>query len=420
MWVVILSAELLSWIVWYLFFAKGVLLKVKGFERVWWEYQETEFEGEGENRRSVVRTREHKENKEFFKDTIRVYPQQGTVSAGHFSFPFTYQLPVSLPGTYCEEGGHHGQRYYAKVLYKLKATLDVAFRHNLHSTTRLVVNERFDQLVKPSFAENSKSFLTASGNLHIRTWLDKNAYFPGETVMAKLKANNTSVKPTRKIVIRVVHCLELRAHGHVKRVSHVEYEKQFPGFEPCYYGVKWMPFTIPVGLVKPSSLMGHHVHSSYLFHIECDIPQATDLAVSLPIRILAPQFLYSATPPQPANAILPPTVLIRPPWQPDNQASACNACHANFSLFNRRHHCRHCAKVFCGKCVDKKMPIPKLKYKEAVRVCSSCVPTVQAGGKKYQSTKEIMIQWQLSQGIIAPDGASSPILPAPGPGFVAV
>lgn len=62
----------------------------------------------------------------------------------------------------------------------MKATLDVHHRHNLHSTTRLVVNEKFDQLLQPSFAENSKSFLTSSGALHIRTWLDKNAYVPGK------------------------------------------------------------------------------------------------------------------------------------------------------------------------------------------------------------------------------------------------
>lgn len=396
------------------FHAKGVLLKVKGFERVWWEYQHTEHEGEGQNRRAVTVTKEHKEAKEFFKETIRVYPHTGTVAQGHYSFPFVYQLPANLPGTYFEEGGHHGERYYAKVLYKVKATLDVSFRHDLKSTTKLVVNEKFDRLLSPSFAENSKSFLTSSGSLHIRTWLDKNAYIPGETVLAKLKANNTSVKPTRKINIKVHHILELKAHGHTKRTSHVEYNQAFSGFEPCFYGTRWMPFYIPVGLIKPSSLLGHHVHSSYIFEIECDIPGATDLSVKLPVRILAPQFLWSTTPQQPVNAPLPPTVLIRPPWQPDDQAKACNLCYANFSLFKRRHHCRHCAKIFCDKCVNHKLPIPKLKYKENVRVCNTCVTEAQAGGRKYQNTKEIMAQWYSSNGIAPPgspmlNGASPPI-----------
>lgn len=395
------------------FHAKGVLLKVKGFERVWWEYTYTEYVGEGENRKAVTRTGEHKENREFFRESIRVYPHQGIVAPGHYSFPFLYQLPANLPGTYCEEGGNMGDRFSAKVLYKLKATVDVHHKHNLHNTTKLVVNEKFDQLLQPSYAENQKSFLTSSGHLHIRTWLDKNAYFPGETVLAKLKANNTSVKPTRKINIKVHHELELRAHGHTKRSCRVEYHQEFTGFEPCYYGIKWMPFYIPVGLIRPSSLLGHHVHSSYIFEIECDIPGATDLSVKLPVRILAPQFLWSSTPPQPVNALLPPSVMIRPPWQADEQAAACNLCYANFSMFKRRHHCRHCAKVFCSKCVETKLPIPKLKYKEPVRVCNSCLTTAKEGGRKYQKTKEVMSQWYLSNGMVPPNalianGASSP------------
>jgi len=137
------------------FFAKGVVLRVKGFERVWWQYQTQEWEGEGQNRRSIMRTHEHRENKEFFKQTIVVYPHQGTVSPGHYSFPFLYQLPPNLPGTYFEEGGHTntGNGYYAKVLYKAKASVDVHFRHNLHNTVKLVVNEKFDRLLSPSYAE---------------------------------------------------------------------------------------------------------------------------------------------------------------------------------------------------------------------------------------------------------------------------
>lgn len=377
------------------FFAKGVLLKMKGFERVFWQYQESEFEGEGQNRKSVIKTHEVKENKEFFKTSIVVYPHQGTVAPGHYSFPFQYQLPASLPGTYFEEGGHksHDNAYYAKILYKVKATVDVAFRHNLKHTQKLVVNERFDQLVAPSFGENSKSFLTARGSLHIRTWLDKNAYFPGETMICKLKANNTSVKPTRKVNIKVHHVLELKAHHKVKRDKHCVYEQSYAGFDPCFLGVKYMPFCIPVSL-RPSTLQGSHVHSSYVFEIECDIPGATDLSVCLPVRILAAQFLWSSVPPQPANAPLPPNVSTRPPWQPDHEAPKCHHCSMEFSLFKRRHHCRHCHKVYCAKCTKQTSTITKLKYKDPVRVCDKCAPIAKSGGEKFQSRKKMYEEWQ--------------------------
>ncbi|KAF6231733.1 hypothetical protein HO173_010035 [Letharia columbiana] len=44
----------------------------------------------------------------------------------------------------------------------------------------------------------------------------------------------------------------------------------------------------------------------------------------------------------------PPT---RGHWKPDAHASICDApvCQKSFGLFERRHHCRHCGNVFCGK-----------------------------------------------------------------------
>lgn len=44
----------------------------------------------------------------------------------------------------------------------------------------------------------------------------------------------------------------------------------------------------------------------------------------------------------------PPT---RGHWKPDAHASICDApvCQKSFGLFERRHHCRHCGNIFCGK-----------------------------------------------------------------------
>jgi len=39
-------------------------------------------------------------------------------------------------------------------------------------------------------------------------------------------------------------------------------------------------------------------------------------------------------------------------WIDDNSVSSCHNCKDDFSLFNRRHHCRLCGKIFCYKCCD--------------------------------------------------------------------
>ncbi|GAM21759.1 hypothetical protein SAMD00019534_049340 [Acytostelium subglobosum LB1] len=371
------------------FFAKGVLVKFKGFERVFFTETKTEWEGEGSNRKSVQRTYECKENKEFFRSTLCVYPHQGQVNPGHYSFPFQYQLPPSLPGTFCEEDkDSYGQPFYAKVLYKVKATVDVHHKHDLKHTCRLVVNERCNELVQPSFAENRKSFFLTKGKIVAKAWLNKNAYIPGETLVGKLKINNTSVKPTRRISLKVHHTIELRAQHNTKVIKHCVYKQEYPGIQPCYYGKRYIPFYIPVDL-KPSSLSGGHVKSTYILDIEFDIPGAIDLHVPLPLTLFAPQYLYSTVPPQPPGAPLPPDVSYRHPWEDETAVAHCGKCRSNFGLFNRKHHCRHCMKVFCGKCTAKTTPITKLNYPKFVRVCDDCFPVASQGGVKYQSAKAL-------------------------------
>lgn len=62
---------------------------------------------------------------------------------------------------------------------------------------------------------------------------------------------------------------------------------------------------------------------------------------------------------------------IRPRWQPDT-VSRCTQCESTFSIFNRRHHCRNCGKIFCGGCTSYWTPIPALGYANKVRCCAPC------------------------------------------------
>ncbi|CCH58105.1 hypothetical protein TBLA_0A03050 [Henningerozyma blattae CBS 6284] len=37
-------------------------------------------------------------------------------------------------------------------------------------------------------------------------------------------------------------------------------------------------------------------------------------------------------------------------WQPDNEVKYCTQCKKRFTWFLRKHHCRHCGKIFCDNC----------------------------------------------------------------------
>ncbi|XP_012227000.1 pleckstrin homology domain-containing family F member 1 homolog isoform X4 [Linepithema humile] len=60
-------------------------------------------------------------------------------------------------------------------------------------------------------------------------------------------------------------------------------------------------------------------------------------------------------------------------WVPDNEATICMHCNkTQFTVLNRRHHCRQCGAVVCGPCSNKKLLLPGQGNGKAVRVCLQC------------------------------------------------
>nr|AVV26975.1 GTP-binding protein Rheb isoform 1 [Diplonema ambulator] len=71
----------------------------------------------------------------------------------------------------------------------------------------------------------------------------------------------------------------------------------------------------------------------------------------------------------------------RPRWRPDSEVTNCEECKADFSFFNRRHHCRNCGGVFCNKCSNEKRVLgAEMGYGgESQRVCKTCAKQLDKG-----------------------------------------
>lgn len=66
------------------------------------------------------------------------------------------------------------------------------------------------------------------------------------------------------------------------------------------------------------------------------------------------------------------TVEESPVWVPDAVTTACQHCKkTQFTVINRRHHCRKCGAVVCGTCSNKRWLLPEQSSKP-LRVCLSC------------------------------------------------
>ncbi|WJX90876.1 1-phosphatidylinositol-3-phosphate 5-kinase [Trifolium repens] len=82
--------------------------------------------------------------------------------------------------------------------------------------------------------------------------------------------------------------------------------------------------------------------------------------------------------------IEPPNVS-RDFWMPDQSCKVCYDCDSQFTVFNRRHHCRICGRVFCAKCTANSVPASPHEANngrgesDRIRVCNYCFKPWEEG-----------------------------------------
>eukprot|EP00951_Prasinocladus_malaysianus_P021891 scaffold181927_cov28-Prasinocladus_malaysianus.AAC.1 len=68
-------------------------------------------------------------------------------------------------------------------------------------------------------------------------------------------------------------------------------------------------------------------------------------------------------------------------WVDDQACASCYECGATFTLLNRKHHCRVCGRVFCGRCsllgslgpsTGEETPPGSSPVDDRERVCHHC------------------------------------------------
>ena len=76
-----------------------------------------------------------------------------------------------------------------------------------------------------------------------------------------------------------------------------------------------------------------------------------------------------------------------PAWVRDESVSMCMACDAIFTAIRRRHHCRACGHVYCGKCSQFRAPLDYDGCKQN-RVCNKCYRVLVKGDKLGQKDEK--------------------------------
>lgn len=230
-----------------------------------------------------VRTDVFKENKEFFKqEFVLQHFAGGVIAPGAYVLPFQYQLPADLPGVFYDERREHDRdKVKGAIMYKVKACLDVK-GHDLEDKEFLVVNSLVTNVPQPVSVLNEKKFLFGgSGKLKMFGDLAKNVFLPGETVYVKLRIDNESKKDVRRIKVKLMREVTIKADRHQKFINQEMQRKVFPGCKPKSKSEQMIDFQLSPNMFP--STKGKYIECKYHIDIEADTSFSPDLELHPPI-----------------------------------------------------------------------------------------------------------------------------------------
>lgn len=70
-------------------------------------------------------------------------------------------------------------------------------------------------------------------------------------------------------------------------------------------------------------------------------------------------------------------VLSKDYWMDDDTATACYDCGRKFTTFTRKHHCRICGSIFCGRCASNLLRASRFGAEGTIRVCNLCLGNLE-------------------------------------------
>ncbi|CAL6116418.1 FYVE_zinc finger domain-containing protein [Hexamita inflata] len=107
------------------------------------------------------------------------------------------------------------------------------------------------------------------------------------------------------------------------------------------------------------------------------------------------------------NVMQKSLVKAAPIWDQDHANPNCILCNDKFTFLNRRHHCRLCGKVICGKCSYGKWILKNINESAKQRLCDVCMVGFDKEWETNPSVGKIMGNWAQTVNPIIPSDESS-------------
>lgn len=243
-----------------------------------------------------------------FKQKIQVATLDHVLPPGMWQYPFSYQIPASVPGVvkvkrhedaHDPEWRSRGRKLEVKAqtIFSVKAVLETrgVFSRDLKSRQEMTVNPFFDwtRMAPQKVSKAGQVLLCCCiprGTVTLNAVVDKAAYQSGETMRVSATIQNDSASNIDHMVSRLNRFITLSdGKGHTKRIHDDLCRAEFPGVGPKSSATREMPLTLSnsSGPLLPS-IKSPHISIEYRFDCECDIPWAPDIEAQMPVVIYQP------------------------------------------------------------------------------------------------------------------------------------
>eukprot|EP00878_Enallax_costatus_P040845 GHUV01047241.1.p1 GENE.GHUV01047241.1~~GHUV01047241.1.p1 ORF type:complete len:286 (+),score=64.25 GHUV01047241.1:195-1052(+) len=179
-------------------------IKVTGVEKVAWE----ERHGSGKYRH----TEHYKGKYHIFQNKLPLMGE-GTLEPGDYQWPFSFQLPNNIPGSFSYQGGHTR----ASIEYKIKADCDQTgmFKPDFKKTIKIEVLQQYKAAPAPIdlAAEEPISYWCCfnKGLIGLKVTGETDGYTPGEHIRLRAMVDNKSTEKVPYVEFRLYQDVSLTA-----------------------------------------------------------------------------------------------------------------------------------------------------------------------------------------------------------------
>lgn len=203
----------------------SVELKLRGTERIKWEELKDNPSGNGNKI-----TEKMKDKLEIFRTVVQLQSMSGDLPMGQYQYPFAFQLPDQIPGTF--DIKHFD--YDGRVRYTLTAVLSCSGRDPVKHRTELVVRQRpamanYNTPVRSD--ENVCICCSNKGRCSMTCHFQSDTYQPGNDAVLMTEVDNTicTVDIKNFVVSLIQHVTFKARNGKSSDFTRTVRSSDFPG-----------------------------------------------------------------------------------------------------------------------------------------------------------------------------------------------